>query len=421
MIVQRSREKLMKRTTFAILAALLLLLLAAAPARAVVTRSRPPATTRAAEGVTVKVVEIDTAPTLITESVKEVSASELFAKIGSHAGTHFRPQPEQLWDMPPVQGQKFTAEFDKQPFWDAVREACEATGLLLQPQWIDSRDPEGITIVQPGSGVTARAPVFIAGPYMIKASSIQRSASLRYGDEKSATGPKVRLQLQVTVESRLREHVTIGQAQIDQADDDAGHSLVSPKPDVGTQMQSLQYSPTFAVTMESPANRGQRIVALRGHFVARLPRKMLAIDAPWPPALTAEKNEQPIAESPAGPNHLAIRALRRGGGAGSGPIEVELTLLRAEGGAVSDDAWREAAEAVRMLGPKVRIARPNDPRRFGYSSSTWNSSAERMTLRVFLPPPPADAEAAGARLRINVPLEMRTEPVEFTFKDLPLP
>src|SRR4030095_13234134 len=120
---------------------------------------------------------IDVAPTVVSVKLNKVSASEMFSKLAQQAKISLTPQDEALWDDPSLQEASFSTEWDKQPLWSAVREACEAANLRVVPD--ESNEGNGrvqlLKGAMPGS-------CSIDGPALIWPRHLIRSAQVSYAD-----------------------------------------------------------------------------------------------------------------------------------------------------------------------------------------------------------------------------------------------
>ena len=180
-----------------------------------------PATTQS-EPVEIQTTKIEPGPTLVSLKLNKVSAAEMFNKLSQEANVRLAAQDDGLWDDPSLQEASFSTEWDKQPIWSALREACEAANLRIQPD----ESNEGGGRVQLLKGAMPAA-VSVDGPVIIWPRQIIRSAQVSYADG-THKPDEVRLMLMVLPEPRLRQFAWYGRPKLDKAEDDQGHSLLSP-------------------------------------------------------------------------------------------------------------------------------------------------------------------------------------------------
>src|SRR5689334_7566912 len=81
-----------------------------------------PASRPAAGQSTVTDVKLDPGASGVSGKVKDGSAEQLFGEIAKLGHVTFVEKPNGLLSKPPLDAATFSADFDRQPLWEAIRD-----------------------------------------------------------------------------------------------------------------------------------------------------------------------------------------------------------------------------------------------------------------------------------------------------------
>jgi hypothetical protein len=199
-------------------------------------------------------------PTLITLHLNNAPLPMVIGELAKQAGTEIS-----LW--PPMNPQQnpptLSINVDRQPFWLAVREICEKTGLTPERM---GGPQQTITLMQRGQGNWAKKPIAVHEGSLITAERAYRSHSIDYASQN--INSSFSIQFRILLDPKLRVLQRPYQIKLDEAIDDKGNSLVLPvDSNQGVVIRggwdaewicdvnaNLKYQPDF----------GKRITSLRG-------------------------------------------------------------------------------------------------------------------------------------------------------------
>jgi hypothetical protein len=351
-----------------------------------------PASRPAAGESTVNDVKLDLEPTRVSGKVKDAPADQLFAEIARLGHVTFVEKPNGLLRRPPLDAANFSAEFDKQPLWDAVREACEAAKLHPGPGGSNS-DRDAIGLSEHAIG-----PCSVDGPVLVRAANVRRLK-----DQKT-----VRAELEVAVEPRLMPFASVGETKIARAADDAEHEFAAAREAkvVGPAYFGVRTWPTVHVLLTPPAEAG-KAMELKGTVAAQVaPRVAVAeIGLPLAKAIDVAVGEDTLTVQPIAPL------------AGNETLEVEMSLARGE---KTDDArWKALLDATARQPGRARVTLSAGDENYFQRNVRSDFDGKHINWRFEygtknMPPQPE-------RLRVMLPAEMKTIEAAFALKAIPLP
>ena len=366
---------------------LLLACLAAAPA------------TQPARDVDVVVTKIETGPTSLTAAVKEASPADLFFRLAQEAKVGIVPSDEGVWDDPSLQGALFTAEWENQPLWEAVAEACEATGLKAS---IDTPQ-SGLPRIRLERG-PARAAAIVDGAVMIRPLRIVRSASVSHHDNQQEED-QVQLSLAVLLEPKLRNHASVGRVRLEAAQDENGKTL---PPAQGGGSSNEPYGQPAVALLRYPPGAGKTLALVRGAIPLQVVKEVATVTFRDPFSQPREMSAK------VGPHTLTLRPVT--GDAQSG-WRVSLQLRRGEkpGDPLRDAQWDATARPLGSFKGYVAMIGPAGETLMSGGSAGFGGEESHCELH-FAPRGDAPTE-----LRIELPAAFESMEAKFEFKDLPLP
>lgn len=372
-------------------ATLLMIVALATPALCAQTTRRSP--------VERVITKIDTKPTLITAKLKGQSAADIFFKLSEPAGGGISPRNETLWDDPNLAATSFSAEWDRTPFWSAMIEACDSTGLRAA---IDTnRDTSGQLVLEQSK---SQSPSSVDGIALVRVSRLLRDTTIAYADG-SKTPEQVAVTMQVLLEPRLQGLAWVGPITIDQAEDEAGHALESqnekPRDEVG-----FAYGSTVTAVLRYPKTVGQQIATLRGTIHVQYASEVESVRLPLP--LPAAKE----IKVNVGSNKLTFKTVQPNP---DGSWNVSLVFDRGKKESLAH--WRIAVRRFAAWQQSLSLASEKGAFRGNGGSSGWDDNHAEMN-QSYSPVNPGDL---ASELRVALPIRFAETDVKFEFKDLPMP
>lgn len=363
--------------------------------------AEPPATTQAAEEVEVAVARIEPGATMVSAALTDLPPADLFFKLAQVANVGIVPSDDGIWEDPASQNASFSAEWDKQPLWHAVAEACEAVGV--RPR-IDSPN-SGLPRIRLERG-TLKTPFAVDGPVMIRPVRIARSASVSYADG-ARQEDRVRLSFDILLEPKLRKNAWIGPAKIDEALDENRKPLPPQPPD---DARGQMYGQAAVASLSYPRGAGRRIALIRGAIPLTVVKEMATITFHDPFSRPREMTTK------VGPHRLTLKPIT--GDAKSG-WHVDLRLQRGseQRNAETDARWSATANPLGSFGAYIAMIGPKTETLMSGGSGN-NSDSEASTQIHFSPREAGDEPTV---LRVEVPVSLESRSAKFEFKDLTLP
>ncbi|MEO6436417.1 MAG: hypothetical protein ABIP55_11760, partial [Tepidisphaeraceae bacterium] len=375
----------------------------------------PPATTRAAADVEVAIVKIEPGPTRVSGKINNVSAADLFFKLAQQANVGIVAH-DGSWDDPTLAGATFSAEWENQPLWDVINEACETTGL--RPS-IDASG-SGLPRINLQRG-PAKTPVAVDGPVLIRPQRLGRTASISYADGKRQED-QVKLSLTVLLEPKLLKYAIVGPATIDKAEDENGKAIppIARPPEDPRNMRFGEPSIalfTYPPKM-GPAKAGRKFAVVRGSVPLQIAKEIAIVTFNDPFANPREMTAK------IGPHTLILK--KPTGDAKRG-YNVNLRLERGDvAKAAPDDNrpdpaadlhWAMASRPIGRFGASIVMIGPKSETSQNGGSAGWDNKEAHTELH-FSSRQPGDEPTA---LRVELPVSFSPAQAKFEFKDLPLP
>jgi hypothetical protein len=335
---------------------------------------------------------------LISLSVKNGSPKDVFAELARQSNAPIRVQPANLWES--RQFAPITLQVDKQPFWLALKQVCEATGLAP----INTGTDREMVVADRAAGmrVWGEAPTNVSGPFLVTCNQINRNHYVDLNQPKNVRR-QCNVMLMVYAEPKLRVLQGSYNARLEEAVDEKGNSLLAP----GMQYEQLQPGNSWAwnvnCNLMPPEGAGAKIAKLKGtgRFLLQTRSEKTEISD-----VLAARNETRAA----GGKRFTLKEVRRTGDS----YQLVITLYRS-GWQQNEWNYMYTYNAFRLVdgkgNPLTRV-----------SNSTAHSNAESMEMtltyqRVLF----NDAAGEPAKLLWEVPTETKEVVVPFEFTDLPLP
>jgi hypothetical protein len=336
-------------------------------------------------------------PTLVSASLKNVTAREAFTEIAKQANVRIDVSDLEREDEP-----RFSMDVTPQPFWQAVRDLCIKTHL--QP---DIRGEPPQIVVDSLATRWCNRPSSVHGAFLVVADRIERDykVDLAKPDE---LHHRFTLGMTAYSDPKLLVLKNARDAKLEEAVDERGHSLLPPQEEEYVPESSDYRGPwewRLAAKLHHPDGAGQRIARLRGsaQFLVRTQFETWELSQ----VMSVQNATRVIAGA-----RITIEGLSRsdegytlrirGQGALCGLVSPGLT-----------DQFEAIRRSIRLLDQNGRL--------FSVDFAGGSGREDWSYLFTFKPTPAQDATAEPAKLVWDVPTEAKFLVVPFEFKDLPLP
>jgi hypothetical protein len=360
-----------------------------------------------------------TGTTLVTLHAAGLHPRTIFNELARQSHARFRTVPADLWESrqwPPLD-----CDAERQPFWTVMKDLCDRAGVAPAGGGSDGLLVLAATGPRAGPAAPASArgverawgsaPTLVSGPFLVAVSNISRSHHVDLAAPKNVTRD-VRLVISVYPEPKLRILQGAPAARITEAIDDKGNSILSST-NFSTYMQTRSdWVWNLNAALRPHPQTGNRIALLKGsgRFIVQTRSDSAEVDG----VMSARGQTRAI-----GGRRFTLKELRRGPDGES--YVAALTLYRA---GWTQNEWNYMGSynnnTFRLLDAQGRpLARVYTPPEAGGSAAKTEISVTFRRHNTEVP----GGELAGepAKLVWEVPTETRELPVEFEFKDLPLP
>jgi hypothetical protein len=338
-------------------------------------------------------------PSTLTLHFKDAKPKEVFAAIARQARCEFPTTPPNLFDNNP--GAALTIDFDRVNFWTAFKDVCQRTGLYPTQGGMDRR----MTLQQNPGATYWNGPSVTSGPFLVVANRIHRANSVDLTNP-AAVQHEFTLALSTFVEPKIRVVQANYYADVDEAVDDKGNSLVATDKIYGTTSSGQQWMWNATARLNYPENAGRQIARLKGSVKFQIQTRSETLEIP--DVLTTRNFTKKVAN-----RRVVFKELKKTGE----QYEVQLTIHR---DGLSDREWnatQNPAYAIRLLdrdghalnanGWGSSSGGPTMTYTVNYTRTVWNG--QRSTV------------GEPHRLVWEIPTETRDVTVPFEFKNLPIP
>jgi len=353
----------------------------------------------------------ETGVSLITLDATEAEPKDVFAQIATQARAELEPALPQFWEQTHLN--RVSMRVDHLPFWTAMREIGEQTGVELA-QW-----NEGLRLVQTGGNGPTRGISVVSGPFLIVANTVNRSESIDlsqlHGPIRNAADvpPPERsfiVQLNAFAEPKLRLLQAASLAKLSVAIDDKGNSLLPPAPpgDATGVMTGITSNWTFTAALEYPGPKvGTRIKQLKGSVEVVLQTKFQTLEIPRALAVRNVKRS-------AGGMQILFKGLTKNG------EQYELAATATLPDSSHPEDWSRLQSIFCARNVKLLDAKGVAWNVAGTGINGGNNSVE-VTMDFSTDPHAQPTAGEPSRLVLQIPTEYREISVPFEFADLPIP
>lgn len=212
-------------------------------------------------------------PSYVTLHLKNVEPSLAVAELSRQAFAPLPVFPDNLLDQGGLP--KVSIDLDREPFWVAMQQFSQQTGLELQQY------NETVRLMR--GAMRAAGPTYISGPFLIVANQISRTQTIQLG----AGGGPIAMQSDFTLnlfafsEPKLKVVRSGSSVQLEEAVDDHGNSLIPVGPDNrGFYGGGGGGCWQLFCRLGWPHNAGRRIKSLKGRtsFTVQTKSQTIRID-----------------------------------------------------------------------------------------------------------------------------------------------
>lgn len=204
-------------------------------------------------GMAAEPAPVDAAPSRVTLRMKDAAPHAIFDAIAAQGQCAFTPNPADLWSRsaPPV-----SLDIANQPFWVAMKEACEKTGIY--PTLVDRRK---LTLAH-GSRGWMDGPTIVSDGFLVLGVQAMRVNTIRLG-KPDQVRRELSIQLAALPEPKLRV-LKAGRAVLDEAVDENGQSLMNPAGGNAVNITGGPFAWNVELRLHAPPSAGQRIAKIKG-------------------------------------------------------------------------------------------------------------------------------------------------------------
>ena len=199
-------------------------------------------------------------PSYVTLDFKDTHPRKIFEALAKQAQVEFRCVPDNLWES--RNWRPVTIKIERQPFWVAMRELCEKSGLVQQYGY-NLGNGRCLVVGQSG-GSWISAPSTVSEAFLVAATQIHRSNTVNLT---SANGQhdEFNIQFMAYGEPKLRVIQYASNVKLIEAVDDHGNSLLDDEPaDVSLSSGGTGSWSLYARLKYPQSNSGKRIARLKG-------------------------------------------------------------------------------------------------------------------------------------------------------------
>jgi hypothetical protein len=337
-------------------------------------------------------------PSYITMHLKDADPKLVFQELSRQCYTDLKPFPENLFDQKDLP--KITIDIDRQPFWTAMAQISEKTGIDLQQY------NEGVRLMRGGFRI-ASAYSAVQGPFLVVANSITRTQTEMLANGGGSSSDFC-MQLIVYSEPKLHVLSSNSTVKLDEAVDNAGNSLIPTGPDNrGYYGGSSGIWNLYSQLKYPDKNPGTRIAKYKGSATFTIQTKSQQIQVP---DLTRMKEvTRVIAEVP-----VIFHDMKKNG-------EIWELRLSANPQTLGPGRWNQFNTSVQTnLHILDDAGQTLDQRGM---RSRGNGTGIEFTMMYAKSVRPTDGRTSGdpSKLLWEVSTASKEVNVQFEFKDLPMP
>jgi hypothetical protein len=209
------------------------------------------------------------APTTATLTVDQMPVFDLLAEIEKQTGNHVVDRRRQASNDEHMQQQKVNFAFRDEPFWSAIDQVLDQWRMGVYNY--GGGDALAIVEREPGERPRRQGAVY-SGPFRLQILGVSAQQSLRKPDNKS-----LKLQMEVAWEPRLRPIAVTQAATEVEATDDGGHKLEMSQPDASldAEISAGTQATELVLPFALPTRDVSKIATLKGKLLALVPGRQV--------------------------------------------------------------------------------------------------------------------------------------------------
>jgi hypothetical protein len=337
-------------------------------------------------------------PTMVSVRLDNITPKAVFNELATQEGSPFGTLPPDMWDRAP--GAPITVNAANQPFWVVMKEACNKAGISLKYA-TDSPTPR-IVLSRDNQDWTAY-PTTTSGPFMVSLIGLHRASTV---DMRKPADIQKTFYAKFTVFCEPRIRLLRGSlgARIEEAVDDKGNSLVVKN----APEEPMNFVTSWVYNMEGkleyPKSPGTKIARLRASakFLAQTKSETIEFSDP----LTSRNVTKTVAG-----RKITVKEIRRT------PEEYQATVTF-ERGEIPPAQWEQTV----FPGNTLRLIDGDGKMILAKGFGLGGKGDEATYVFKFEKEPPRGSRIGKPlKLEWEIPTETKEIPLQFEFKDLPLP
>ena len=339
-----------------------------------------------------------TQPTQVTVQLQNVPPKAVFDEIARQTGQPFVTQPANLWEKSP--GAPIGIDVKDQPYWVAMKDVCGKAGISLKYP-TDTAEPR-VILARDNQDWTSY-PTVTSGPFMVSLIGLHRASTV---DMRKPRDIQRTFYAKFTIfcEPRFRLLRAPLTAKIDEAVDDKGNSLVVKN----APEEPMNFVTSWVYNMEGkleyPKSPGTKIARLRASakFLAQTKSETIEFSDP----LTSRNVTKTVAG-----RKITVKEIRRT------PEEYQATVTF-ERGEIPPAQWEQTV----FPGNTLRLIDGDGKMILAKGFGLGGKGDEATYVFKFEKEPPRGSRIGKPlKLEWEIPTETKEIPLQFEFKDLPLP
>lgn len=347
----------------------------------------------------------------ITLHLRDVLPEDAFAAFGKKAGVRFYTQPNELWDQPQYQ-QPVQVDIEKQSFWPALKQICDATKLYPTPY---QNSGKRINLQGNDSYNIFKGRSYAKDQFLFILNSISTNRSLNMEHPETLGNQQLNIQFNMFVDPKLRLSRLSTEVRFSELKDESGLSLLpenyKTQHNGGGRYESpreMTYQISSGVAL--PANAGKKIAILKGAIEAVVLKK----SEKW---IVKDITNADNVVKDFGSCTYTIKKVTKDSGGSSYRVEISR-----EGGSSDVEGTPDMVSPnngnVILRDSKGHIWKCNGWGG-GNNTQTWNFYLEQNGSRSVNTT--SETKPTPEQLEMEVPVEVENIVVPIEFKNIPLP
>lgn len=336
-------------------------------------------------------------PTIVTLTAKDQSLAELLAEISKQTGNPIKDHREAFGQV--IEPRKLSVAFEKRPFWQALDEVLDEAQLTVYAYSGD----EGLAIVnRPAGGGPRAARASYGGAFRLEPKRLEAVRDLT-GAEQGG----LRLILEIAWEPRLQPFALLMPLEELKVETELGlATLTNPEAEPETIVRRGTTAAELDILFNLPPREARHLTKVTGQVTVIVPGPLEEFRFRELPIAAAGKRPQSVVQTQAGTT-VTLESLRPNDDLWEMNLRIKFEAPSAA--LESHRGWMLNNEALMIDSQGQEI------RSFGIEQTL---QAEEIGLKYLFELPDG---AEGMTFVYRTPLVVLELPVQYEFKDLPLP